>query len=314
MFIIYAYVIRSLIFHRKDSFITHRAFCDALAEESARLSAAANPVTIQPLFPFSTPQNFSNPPPLHIWDPPPPQQNPNPSATHHSLHLHHNHHHQPPLLHMIKPEAHHHFAPPPPFIFQDGPPPPQQPAEEPQKGLIASPFQTTLHVNSQQMATPNAATSAHLSATALLQKAATVGAVATGALHPQGQPVGHVTEFGRVSRHHVTNEFLLGRSRSGLTSGDLATWRKSDRLTRDFLGLTADGNNDNNSNNHIGGDHVSLGNGANVNVDVSVNVKDMLTYTGGVEFPPYDQRDHNSLLKPQAFGFAEAASQTWADC
>ncbi|KAL3644908.1 hypothetical protein CASFOL_010088 [Castilleja foliolosa] len=32
------------LFSRKDSFITHRAFCDALAEESARLSAATNSV------------------------------------------------------------------------------------------------------------------------------------------------------------------------------------------------------------------------------------------------------------------------------
>ncbi|PON94976.1 TFIIH C1-like domain containing protein [Trema orientale] len=304
------------LFSRKDSFITHRAFCDALAEESARLSAAgANPaVSIQPLFPFSTVHhhhNFANPPPpIHIWDPPPPpppsHHNPNPSTTPH-------HHHQPPpLLHVIKPEAHHFAAqaPPPPLIFQD-PPPPQPRAEaEPRKGLIASPFQA-LHVSSQ-----NAATSPHLSATALLQKAATVGAVATGPAHHQGQysqSVGHVTDFGRPVGRHVMNndQFLLGRT--GLTPGDLATWRKSDRLTRDFLGLTADGNSS--DNNTIGrGDHgrSNLGNGA---VNVSVNVKDMLTYAGGVEFVgPCDQRDHNSLLKPQVFGFAEAASQAWADC
>ncbi|XP_062085365.1 protein indeterminate-domain 12 [Humulus lupulus] len=299
------------LFSRKDSFITHRAFCDALAEESARLSAAAvaaaaaaaaaNP--IQPLFPLSTiTHNYTNQPPqpIHIWDTP--QQNPNPSST------------QPrPLLHMIKPETHHFPTPPPHsqpplMIFQDSTA--QQP--EPQKGLIGSPFQA-FHVSSQ-MASSNAATSAHLSATALLQKAATVGAVASGA-HCQGQghdqSVGHVTEFGRVmSRHPVMNEFILGR---GLTSDDLATWRKSDRLTRDFLGLTADVNNNNNSNNNIivggggGGGGESLGNG-------SANVKDMLTYTGGVEFPPFDQRVHSSLMKPQVFGFVEAATQTWADC
>ncbi|XP_047978886.1 protein indeterminate-domain 12-like, partial [Salvia hispanica] len=32
------------LFSRKDSFITHRAFCDALAEESARLSAVTNSI------------------------------------------------------------------------------------------------------------------------------------------------------------------------------------------------------------------------------------------------------------------------------
>ncbi|KAG6400821.1 hypothetical protein SASPL_137664 [Salvia splendens] len=66
----------------KDSFITHRAFCDALAEESARLSAATNSIlppqnpnfttTTQPY--LFTPQNllpFRNP-----WGPLP--QNPNP--------------------------------------------------------------------------------------------------------------------------------------------------------------------------------------------------------------------------------------------
>ncbi|WOL03137.1 hypothetical protein Cni_G11857 [Canna indica] len=54
------------LFSRKDSFITHRAFCDALAEESARLMAAAAATTTtfpalhQPLFlPSSSPS----------WDP-----------------------------------------------------------------------------------------------------------------------------------------------------------------------------------------------------------------------------------------------------
>ncbi|XP_030503794.2 protein indeterminate-domain 12 [Cannabis sativa] len=296
------------LFSRKDSFITHRAFCDALAEESARLSAAAAAAAAvaaanpnQSLFPnFSTAathhHNFTNQPsPIHIWDTTP-HQNPNPSTTTQPRH---------PLLHVIKPENHHFQPPPPPhsqqplMIFPDSTPQ-QNPADQPgQKGfnLIGSPFQT-LHVSSSQMAT-----SAHLSATALLQKAATVGAVASGAHSCQvqgqghGQSVGHVTDqLGRVmsGRHHVTtNEFILGR---GLTSDDLATWRKSDRLTRDFLGLTADTNN--NNNNTGGGD-----------------VKDMLTYTGGVEFPPLDQRVHSSLLKPQVFGFAEAAaSQSWADC
>ncbi|KAI4329727.1 hypothetical protein MLD38_028078 [Melastoma candidum] len=33
---------------RKDSFVTHRAFCDALAEESARLSASQFPLPLPP--------------------------------------------------------------------------------------------------------------------------------------------------------------------------------------------------------------------------------------------------------------------------
>ncbi|XP_031477026.1 protein indeterminate-domain 12-like [Nymphaea colorata] len=48
------------LFSRKDSFITHRAFCDALAEESARLSAPINPL----LPPSSLPPTITQPP-LH---------------------------------------------------------------------------------------------------------------------------------------------------------------------------------------------------------------------------------------------------------
>lgn len=43
------------IFSRRDSFITHRAFCDALAEESARVAAASNINTTT----MATPNNIS---------------------------------------------------------------------------------------------------------------------------------------------------------------------------------------------------------------------------------------------------------------
>lgn len=276
---------------RKDSFITHRAFCDALAEESARLSAnqlaiaatTANPAAaaVQPLFPFPPPSvthiSLTTP-----WDPP---HNPNPNGNNNST--------QNPF-HEIKPEAQHFQIPAlptttttPSLMFQD--PPPSQEAHK--VGLVNSPYQN-LHA-------VTAAASAHLSATALLQKAATIGATAS-------QSVGHMAglamgEFGTLCHNvngtvgHISTEFL-----GGFTSGDLATWQKSDRLTRDFLGLTGDGN----------GGHGTTANGA---VNVSVNVKDMLTYTGSVEFQPYER--HHSLLKTQAYGFAEAAaSDTWGDC
>ncbi|XP_062025322.1 protein indeterminate-domain 12 [Rosa rugosa] len=258
------------LFSRKDSFITHRAFCDALAEESARLSASQLAIATTPqisLFPFPNHSHFTNPPPLPFttlspWDPPH-NPNPNPNTT------------QNPLHHHVKPEETHHHFPLNPILFQETPSPQHKP-------LITSPFQH-LHVSTQP--TSSVATSAHLSATALLQKAATIGASAAG--QQQSQSAG-LAEFGTLG---------------GFTSGELTTWQKTDRLTRDFLGLTsADGN---------GCDH---GNGA-VNV-----VNDMLTYAGGaVEFQQYhhDQRlrGHHALLKPQGFGFAETtASDTWGDC
>ncbi|KAA8543287.1 hypothetical protein F0562_021218 [Nyssa sinensis] len=279
------------LFSRKDSFITHRAFCDALAEESARLSAnslaAANPPfhlhseNQSPLFPFSTQQqqqqHFPNPPTqivLNHWEP---SQNPNPNQN--QVHI------KPEIIHFPTPR-------PPPIsspFFQEPPPPHHH------KTFIAPPFQN-LHVSSQP--TSNTATSAHLSATALLQKAATIGA----------QSVGHVAStMTRLDMSQLDTMGHVGTGISpaylGFTSGNLATWQKSDRLTRDFLGLTGD---------QCGsGGGGGNGNGS-VDVNVNANVRDMLSFTRGVEFPTYD-RDH-SLLKPQGFGFAESASETWGNC
>ncbi|KAA8550821.1 hypothetical protein F0562_002505 [Nyssa sinensis] len=128
------------LFSRKDSFITHRAFCDALAEETARLSA--NPVAKttnligqpfdlhsqnpSPFFPFSTQQQqqqqqyFPNPPAnisLNPWNP---SQNPNPNPNQNPVH--------------IKPET----IISSPF-FQEPPPPPTTTTTH--KNLITSPFQ-----------------------------------------------------------------------------------------------------------------------------------------------------------------------------
>ncbi|MQL80092.1 hypothetical protein Taro_012516 [Colocasia esculenta] len=57
------------IFSRKDSFITHRAFCDALAEESARLNAAAAAAASAATF---TPLHHHNPPQVHVKTEDPP--------------------------------------------------------------------------------------------------------------------------------------------------------------------------------------------------------------------------------------------------
>ncbi|KAJ7972739.1 Protein indeterminate-domain like [Quillaja saponaria] len=293
------------LFSRKDSFITHRAFCDALAEESARLSANqianTNPL-VQSLFPFpNQQQNFQTNISLNPWDPP--HQNPNPNTNTQNLAIPH-----------IKPEVPNfqipHLSSPPPFFRES--------QHQHPKGLINSPFQN-LHLTTQP-------TSPHLSATALLQKAATVGATAiTGSVTAAvaatatagavgqhvHQSVGHMTqlntgEFGRLSQLDSVGQLSVQDYIRGFTSRDLATWQKSDHLTRDFLGLTADANG-------IGND------GGNMHMDganVSVNMKDMLTFTGGAEYPPYDHHRHHPLLnlKTQQ-GFGLRFPETWGgDC
>ncbi|XVF71881.1 hypothetical protein PTKIN_Ptkin12aG0075300 [Pterospermum kingtungense] len=239
------------LFSRKDSFITHRAFCDALAEESARLSATMN---IPPLHLNTNPfPNFQTHISLNPWLDPTQTSNPNPNDTLH-----------------IKPESQYHFSP----FFQEQPPPP--------KALIISPFQN-LHVSNNPPTNAVTSVAPHLSATALLQKAATVGATAT-------QINNNNNNINMAS--HVSPDFL------GFAAGNLATWQKSsDRFTRDFLGLT--------------GDHHHHG-GGNGNVNISMNVRDVLTYAGGMELQHFE-RDQ-SLLKPQGFGFAEPASETWGNC
>ncbi|WVZ07599.1 hypothetical protein V8G54_020945 [Vigna mungo] len=272
------------LFSRKDSFITHRAFCDALAEESARLSAnqlavAATTTTnpFQSLFLFQThQQNFQN---HHMtsfnqWDSS--QENPNPSNIATSL--------------QIKPESQTFHNPTLSSLLQ------HQEQPHPNKGMIASPF-GNLHVPSQAS---SATKSAYMSATALLQKAASVGAAAmTGpgpaAVGPQ-TAMGHVTQLGTASQLDplvVPDSYMRGFPGRSL---------KNDRLTRDFLGLTAEVNG--------GVDGAA--------VDVSTNVKDMLTFAGGVEYhQPLRQHHHHALLKPQqGFGFLETttAPETWGNC
>nr|KYP48619.1 Zinc finger protein MAGPIE [Cajanus cajan] len=201
------------LFSRKDSFITHRAFCDALAEESARLSANHNLTTLH--------TNIK------------PEESPN----FHNLS-------SPPFLH-------HH-----------------------PKTIITSPF--------RDLSQP---TSPHLSATALLQKAATVGAATlTGPTH-------HVTQLGMAELvDSVAPERYI----------NMRSIKNNDGLTRDFLGLT---------------------NGSAV--DVSIDVKDMLTFTGGsVEYNHHHQRyehrhNNNSLFKPQqGFGFLGTTTgpESWGNC
>ncbi|PPS14334.1 hypothetical protein GOBAR_AA06234 [Gossypium barbadense] len=128
------------------------------------------------------------------------------------------------------------------YLYYMTPPPP--------KACITSPYQNLLPVGN------NTSSNVAMSATALLQKAATVG--------------------GNMA----------------------AAWQKSsNHFTRDFLGLTGDQHQ-----------HHGSGNG---NANVSMNMREVLTYAGGVELQQFE-RDH-SLLKPQGSGFDEPASETWGD-
>ncbi|XP_061338121.1 protein indeterminate-domain 12-like [Gastrolobium bilobum] len=309
------------LFSRKDSFITHRAFCDALAEESARISANQIATNTNPLIhslfllPNQQQHNFQNQIMANIntWDPS--QENPNPSnlvAVSASA-LHNN----------IKYEAQNFqipnnlsSPPPPPFLRHSN------------KSMITSPF-GDLHVRMQPYS--NAATLPHLSATALLQKASTVGAATiTGPAsavsigqqqqHSQQQSLSRVTqlsmgEFGTVTHLDsvVPNHYMNMR---GLTPAAAATTittarnLKNDHLTRDFLGLTGDAAN---------------GGGNSGAVDVSINVKDMLTFTGSVEYhhqqqqqqlQPYEHHNNSVFKSQQGFGFlgTTTAPESWGNC
>ncbi|MED6175060.1 hypothetical protein PIB30_074939 [Stylosanthes scabra] len=315
------------LFSRKDSFITHRAFCDALAEESARISAnqhqllttttPSNPL-LQSLFLFPTQQhhqtfqnNFinNNNNINHPWDPQSSSQDQNPNPNNNN---NNNFPPPPPPTITIKPEAQNFHIPnsdnaPPLFLHQNQ-------NKNNNNMMMTSPFRNNPHVRMQPQsnnANSNAAaaaTSAHLSATALLQKAATVGAAAiTGSNASLG--VGHhVTELGNMTQldsvHFMNN---MG----GFSNNNVKSLKSSDDLTRDFLGLTGDANGEGGGNSRANGG----------TVDVSMNMKDMLTYTGNIDYPHQRQHHHHGqqlLFKPpqQGFGFlgTTTAPESWGNC
>ncbi|OVA05386.1 zinc finger protein [Macleaya cordata] len=346
------------LFSRKDSFITHRAFCDALAEESARL-ISNNPnltTTNNPITPDHHPlplplhlQHQQNPPSSLIFPFPTqhqqnlfPNNNPplptpmslitsswnNPPVDHHQNPNNHNNSIQNQNPNQIKPETHHQYqninTTPTSLssFFQEQPPPPTTPSAH--KPLIAPIFLE--HTNNNVMMS-NTNTAAHMSATALLQKAANVGPTAIGGTAGgstlQTQSVGHMgsssmtrlqmDELGTVSHHMglgsssttgISPDYLQGFP----TSSNLATWQKNDRLTRDFLGLAAGDHHSVSVTNGVDRGGGGGGGAERSQLNANVNVRDLLTFAGGVDFQTYD-RDH-SLLKPSGFGFAGA----WGDC
>nr|GME12479.1 protein indeterminate-domain 7-like [Ipomoea batatas] len=147
------------LFSRRDSFITHRAFCDALAEESARSSS----LTPLPNALFST-------------QPPPPL-----SATVTSLQTLHNL--QATFNHLRQPaEMPPWLACPPPL-----PPPPPLKATGPTQ-FLENPNPSSLLVSPP-----------HMSATALLQKAAQLGVTSNNTIASTGNLI-------RPHHHHHQNQ------------------------------------------------------------------------------------------------------------
>ncbi|KAL6881964.1 hypothetical protein ACP4OV_011436 [Aristida adscensionis] len=237
------------IFSRRDSFITHRAFCDALTEESAKaiglnaMAATGAPAHHHPLL-FSPPQPVMQHPELaalqehhhqEVMQPQPPQQQhcnyamktemaPWPAMPYD----HHAHH--PLLQPLCNAGAAQSSA-------SSAPPPQQQHQQLP-------------------------AASAHLSATALLQKAAQMGATISGAgAGAAGAAGAHYTQMAGAATS-APGGATFGLSLPGLSAqpdgvmGGLARSAShgrsgenggggggggggGDGMTRDFLGLRA---------------------------------------------------------------------------
>lgn len=215
------------LFSRRDSFITHRAFCDALAEETARAittnSLLSNPVaavagpsssshfinTLQqqqaqfntqhdPLhsFPLKREQNLINLPPWLAC--PPPFVGPSPtSAIDRPQHQHQHHLSSPSSSSSIFHQDHqlmqqqdpHHHQQLNHHQQQQQSPNPSNANPNPSMGATSFPSMGTGPYHTQ--AAP------HMSATALLQKAAQMGATMSktaGSPHHHHQGQGHVSD------------------------------------------------------------------------------------------------------------------------
>ncbi|KAJ4979595.1 hypothetical protein NE237_010375 [Protea cynaroides] len=167
------------LFSRKDSFITHRAFCDALAEESARITTVAEPPTNLNFRPDSInlPHGFGNRGGTDI-----PELNQglfnNDGAEHHhqkprlSLWMNHPHHHQMNMNMNPMDVASNSNA----FLNPTSTSLPElvQMASNNQHGPFVESL-ASLYSSSSTNTGQQASSSAPMSATALLQKAAQMG-------------------------------------------------------------------------------------------------------------------------------------------
>ncbi|KAM3330754.1 hypothetical protein ACQJBY_027098 [Aegilops geniculata] len=224
------------VFSRRDSFITHRAFCDALTEESNKAISGGG----LPLPPIAHAQHHAM-----LYSPHDLMQ----QQQHHqelAAFQDHHHHHQVMQQHCnfdVKPE----MQPWPTMPYDDV----HHPLLQPLCSATAQSSATSVPTPTQQQQLPAAA--AHLSATALLQKAAQMGATIGGA-GAGGAGVHYTQMAGSATSATGSATFGLGLSclsnqqmmslartasqgRSGEEGG--AWGGANEGMTRDFLGLRA---------------------------------------------------------------------------
>ncbi|VFQ86218.1 unnamed protein product [Cuscuta campestris] len=280
------------LFSRKDSFITHRAFCDALAEESARLSAKS----------ILLMQRTTPPPP-----PPPPPRNHNSNTNSNTPHLIY------PNFHLNPPSSLFSAAPPPPphRLFSSPPPPPAQTTTIMTMGgggvLWDPPPSRVVHHLPHMIKSESGPpyflepASPFLSATALLQKAASVG----------GTAVGHV-ECSMAHLHTAGPDVdMMERMAAHEDYMSFDTWEKGDPLTRDFLGLTG---------NDGGGDHHHHHRGLLSYAAAGAAAGDEVLFPcGSSSSNMYNNNSERHDTHQLGFGFAaappaETTSGTWGSC
>ncbi|CAO1947971.1 unnamed protein product [Urochloa humidicola] len=223
------------VFSRRDSFITHRAFCDALTEESAK-ATGLDAMAAAPAHHHHNPLLFS---------PPPTQEMQSYLAALQENHHHHQEVMQPPPT-QAQQQQHGNYA-----MKTEMPPwPPAMTYDHHHAHPLLQPLRNA--AQSQSSATsapPPPAAPAHMSATALLMKAAQMGATIGGAGADHTQMAGPATSsatFGlglpalNAQRPAADGGVMGGLARTashGRSGEGGGGGGGGDSMTRDFLSL-----------------------------------------------------------------------------